>query len=191
MCTFVGHTLFGSVVGLNRTRFLGEKWWMIAIWLFLLANLPDIDLLFGYMVGRPTEYHHLWTHSLTFVFLVGLLFGFGTWKLKGQDGFKAGLTASMIVGSHVVADFLALDRGELKGIQLFWPMSTNYYISKWIVFQDVVKASTSRAFVGSLFCRHNLNTVLTEIVILGPILLCMIIWHLKMDKKQFSHESKK
>jgi len=72
--TSVGHALAGASILLTsskRRKKLGILQWVVV---FLLANLPDVDFLFGYVAGNPSRYHHLWTHSLTFAIGIGVLF---------------------------------------------------------------------------------------------------------------------
>lgn len=189
MCTFIGHTMLGTIVGLNRNGLLGQRWWIMILWIFIFANLPDVDLLFGYLIGRPTVYHHLWTHSLFFTILVGILFGLGYGLIKKRNGLRPGILVSVVSLSHVGADFFAMDKGDPRGVQLFWPISTKFYISEWSIFQDVHKGSTNQTFFQDLLCTHNLYTILREVVILGPILILVIITHYWILKKKFSHES--
>jgi len=171
MCTFVGHSLAGGSIALSQHSLGNRIRWTTLFAIVLISNLPDVDLLFGYVVGNPNRYHHFWTHSLVFALLVGLLFGFGYWGFKRKAGIRTGCIVFSIVLSHVALDFFTKDTSSPYGIQLFWPISREFFISPISLFRDVSKASTSRAFLGSLFCWHNLWTVLFELAIFGPVLI--------------------
>ena len=148
----------------KKERF-GFYLWVVAI---LLANLPDIDYLFGYVVGNPNKYHHLWTHSLTFAVGVGVISDFLYWIIVRKESFRFGCIAFFLVFSHLVLDFFTKDTMYPYGMRLFWPFSQKFFISPMTLFLDVNKASSSHTFIRSLFCWHNFWTVLVEVIILGP-----------------------
>jgi inner membrane protein len=178
MCTPIGHTLVGAAiyqVGLKKEAF--HPGWFFFI--LLCACLPDIDFLFGYLSGNPNLFHHMWTHSLIFGVLLGLLTAIVSWPFLGARAFRIGFLAFGAVLSHLVLDYFTVDQNPPYGIKLFWPFTQKYYISSVPVFQDVYKASTSSGFLGSLFCRYNLGTVLTEMLILGPFLLLICLQNKK------------
>ncbi len=155
------------------------------LFLFLVtffAVLPDIDFLFGFVVGDPNRYHHLFTHSFTFVVLTGLAGGWIYSKLKKESWLK--LSAIFISAgiSHVVLDILALDKREPFGCPLWWPFSNAFVISPVTIFADVSRASDSQYFIQSLFNAHNLKTVLIETVILTPLLIIAVFFY-KMKSK--------
>jgi len=175
MCTPVGHTIAGYTVFISQYHSGSKNRWINIIVVLLFSNLPDVDLLFGYVVGNPNQYHHLWTHSLAFVLGVGSLFGLGYWVFMRRGGLRVGCIVSCVVLSHIVLDFFTKDTSFPYGIQLFWPMSQKFFISPITIFRDVSKASSSGAFLGSLFCWHNLWTVLVELVLLGPPLVWILL----------------
>jgi hypothetical protein len=109
--------------------------------------------------------------------MIGVLFFFG-YKVFGMSNrFKSGIFVSLIIFSHLVADYFALDYSYPEGIQFFWPVRTNFYSSSVAIFRDVSKASSSSKFIGSLFCWHNLFTILIEMAITGPLFVLSWIWY--------------
>jgi len=179
MCSPVGHTFLGYSVSLDSSVFVKwRKWWIIILIIFM-SNLPDIDFCFGYLKGDPNLYHHQWTHSLTFVFAVALLFGLGYRLFTRKPGLKVGCIVAVILISHLLLDIFCKDTRVPYGIQLFWPMSQKFFISPMTFLRDVSKASSNRAFLSSLFCWHNFWTVMTEVAVLGPILLSVWVWRRK------------
>lgn len=83
----------------------------------MLANLPDLDVLFGLLVyGNGMAVHRGPTHSLLFA----LLAGYGAsrlWRLwRRIPRFGFGL-CFLVVLSHVVADMLLTS----SPVSLFWP----------------------------------------------------------------------
>ena len=102
MCTPLGHVLAGYAV-LSRTSVSTiPSRWMMLFFVVLVANLPDIDFLFGWSVGNPNRYHHLWTHSIVFAVLTGVVVGAVYTAVTHKNGFKIGVVAASIVGSHLV-----------------------------------------------------------------------------------------
>lgn len=88
----------------------------------LLANLPDLDVLYGLVVhGNGSAIHRGPTHSLLFVLLAGFL-GSNLWRLWQRIprfGFRL---CALIVFSHVAADMLLTD----APVSLLWPLELNY-----------------------------------------------------------------
>jgi inner membrane protein len=100
-------------------------------WLFfgsiLIANLADVDLLFGILSGDYGRFHGGATHSLSAVFAVGLV----TWLLTlrwSRKGALWGIWAGGVYLSHVLLDLLG------GNVQLFWPFSAAYLGSWWPIF---------------------------------------------------------
>lgn len=183
MCTPLGHSIVGYSVAMIQSGVeIRQNGWML-LQVILFANLPDINLLFGYAVGNPNRYHHLWTHSLSFVLLAGLLYGVSYTLLKKKNGFKAGLIISGIVFSHIVLDFFSKDTRVPYGMPLFWPISEKFYLAPVTLFLDINKASSNDAFLGSLFCLHNLRTILFEVAVMTPLLVWIFIRHKKTVQK--------
>ena len=176
MCTPIGHSIAGCSIVSGQQGRTGPARWILLIAIIMASNLPDIDFVFGYIAGNPNLYHHLWTHSLFFMLMSGVIFGIAYRVLEGKGGFKAGLVVCCIVFSHLVLDFITGDSSTPYGMQLFWPVSRDFFISPITLFRDVSKASSSQAFLGSLFCWHNAWTVLLEVAILGPFYLGVRLW---------------
>lgn len=84
----------------------------------VLANLPDVDVLFGLLFhGNGAAFHRGPTHSLLFALVTGYLasHGWRLWRRIPRFGF--GLCA-MLVFSHVVADMLLTS----APVSLLWPL---------------------------------------------------------------------
>lgn len=106
------------------------------VFVTLLANLPDIDILAGLIIqGNGAVYHRGPTHSLIFA----LLAGFGAshlWRLWHRIP-KAGFSlCSLLIFSHVVADMLLTS----APVSLFWPLEIHWSAghSTWGQVVDMV-----------------------------------------------------
>ena len=67
--------------------------------------------------------------------------------------------------SHVLFDWLGSDDTPPLGVMALWPLNSNFYFANAFVFEAI-----SRRYWHDNFISHNAWAVITEIVILGPIL---------------------
>jgi membrane-bound metal-dependent hydrolase YbcI (DUF457 family) len=88
------------------------------LFITLLANLPDLDVLVGLIVkGNGAAFHRGPTHSLLFA----LMAGYGAsqlwrlWRRIPKFGFSL---SSLLIFSHVVADMFL----TAAPVSLFWPL---------------------------------------------------------------------
>lgn len=176
MCTPVGHILLGGALGIKAGMFRRFHWVWACLLIVVFVNLPDCDLIFGALKGNPNLYHHLWTHSLAFVIIAGGITGWVMSRQLRMSMVKIVPVFILLIFSHILLDYLAVDRSLPYGIPFFWPLSRETYISPVTPFSDVVRAPDTRAFIPSLFCMHNLRTVLKELVYLGPLFGWVVLW---------------
>ena len=66
--------------------------------------------------------------------------------------------------SHLLLDWLGVDRFTNPGIQVFWPFSDAFYISDVNLFPPV-----ERRIMRPDAFAVNLTAALTELVVMGPI----------------------
>lgn len=169
MPTPIGHALAGATIDRLLVR-QNTSQTLVTFLTIILALLPDVDFLFGFFVGNPNRYHHQFTHSLTFVVVTGMI---AATMLAGRNRVQFSLFAVVFMGagvSHILLDFFAVDTREPFGIPLFWPLENHFYISPVQIFSDVHRASDNRLFFVSMLTKHNLWTVVFEIILLGPLL---------------------
>jgi len=153
---------------------------MLILTVLVLANLPDMDYLFGAVTGFPNKYHQTWTHSLVFVTGVSLLIGLGWMLIQHTFSWKLTGIVFFILLSHLVLDMLGNDSRPPFGIQLFWPFSKKHVLSPISIFRGVKKASENHRFLKALFSWGNLKTVGLEVLILGPV----ACWTFFQNKKK-------
>jgi len=169
MCTPVGHSLAGAIlVRTSRFPFLWTDWKSI-LGLLFVSNLPDIDILFGWIDGNPNQYHQGATHSLIFIGMASLILGSIYALFHRGRGFQAGYLIFGILAVHLLCDMLGNDTCPPIGIPLFWPLNDMHIHSPVSLFGGVNRAADSRHFIGSLFCRHNAWVVLREIIMMGAV----------------------
>ena len=84
--------------------------------------------------------------------------------------------AALGYSSHILLDFFSVDTSPPYGIPMFWPFSSEYFVSSIDVFSDVRKSFSTATFFQSLLVSHNVWTVLKEILILGPLVLIFQVY---------------
>lgn len=168
MCTPIGHGLLGYSISQNQLAMQSQAKWAFLSAL-ILANLPDIDYLFGAAAGYPNRHHQTWTHSLVFAAGVSFLFGVGYGLARQSFSGKFFLIVFLILLSHLILDMLGNDTRPPYGIQLFWPFNKTHIMSPVTIFRGVNKASENHRFFQVLLSLENLKTVGLEILILGPV----------------------
>jgi len=177
----IGHALAGIAFQQARPGFFFIKWWHDAIFFMLLANLPDVDFLPGFLVGRPNLYHHGVFHSLGAAFAIAAIGGW-VFFLSKKRFWPTAAMIFLVFYSHLLLDFFTRDFVAPYGLPLFWPFSGRYFIAAKPVFIDITRSQQSHDFLASLFSRHNLAAALREILIMGVIVLA--VWRLRLWREK-------
>lgn len=175
MPTPIGHSIAGLAISCGAGLKLTAKNYDIIIASFFAANAPDLDFLFGYLSGNPNKYHHQFTHSIFFALLMGLGLALLLIRKESHRFVKLAIYFFVLNFVHLGLDFVTLDTSAPFGEMLLWPVSNSYYISPYVIFSDVQRASTSGDFFISLFSKHNFITILIELGLTIPILVIGII----------------
>ena len=117
----VAHALIGaSVVSALRPGFTLQRDWRKLAFGAFLGILPDFDYLLNLSPGLGGGWHHGFTHSIAFSFLIGLLAP----AVVGPVSTRNVLTYSLTTMSHPLLDFLFT---ESWGVELFWPFSSQRF----------------------------------------------------------------
>ncbi len=166
----MGHTLAAYAIcegNRDRLRFF-DKPWQTLLFFAVLANLPDIDFLPGFLLGNPNRFHHGFVHSLGAAVAVGFLGALYFRRRYGRFWPYFGLIAATYY-SHLILDFFNQDMRAPYGVMLFWPLDSTYYMSPVALFASVHKSSDSSTFIQSLFTMHNFWVALRELLLMGPL----------------------
>jgi inner membrane protein len=132
----------------------------------LLANLPDVDFLIGWVVfGDASRLHSGFTHSLLFCLAVAAAVGLASRHAPVLPGFWRSLA---LLGSHLVLDVASghIFRGPGYGVMLFYPFSMDRIRTPIALFWGPKRRSFAE-----LFGSGNLLGMLWELVIFAPLLL--------------------
>ena len=181
MASTVGHALCGiscllGVSGANPGRPIPLTLRSAALFM-LLANLPDIDFLVGYIVAQdPNAFHQGPTHSLLFAMVAGLLAGFAWRKQLGLRLASVAFTAAVL--SHDVVDILTgpiLGFVRSPGLALLWPFSTEKISAPFTLFPGILHLT-----FGELVSWHNMTAIAFELAVFIPIIVLLYKWKAKM-----------
>src|SRR5947208_5596300 len=130
--------------------------------LVLLANLADIDFLFGV--------HRSFTHSLAAAVFVALAVNY-VWRIAGSFWRSAGLYF-LAYSSHLLIDLCTGTKlgwnATASGIPLFWPWKKDF--SSPLVLVVGVKHKDLPA----LFSMQNLQSSLYELFIFGVFTVALL-----------------
>lgn len=156
----IAHGLVGaSVAAALRPSHQSRGWKTLLVAAFLGIS-PDFDYVLNWLRISGGGWHHGFTHSIPFAFLVGLVMVIVSrdWKSRSFLVFGAAFA------SHTLLDFLFT---ESQGVALWWPLTNHRYklrlpnpvdyTSLWDTPLDVLKIS------------------LSELVIFAPLLLTVIL----------------
>ena len=161
----IGHSLAGlcgyALVrkGVPSKR---RKWFLLVS--VVIANLADIDLIFGIISGEYARFHAQATHSLTAVAAVG--FASSLIARRWSRNFHLwGVWGGGIYLSHVLLDLLG------SKVELFWPFSGAYFgapfriFDSWNLFEPLL--NLFEPFVSLGFLR-KIEMRFSEIVVMTP-----------------------
>jgi len=149
------------------------------ILLILLANLADVDFLFGI--------HRGFTHSLAVAVFVALAVGC-MWRIAGTF-WRSAILYFLAYGSHLVIDlFTGAKLGwnaSGAGVPLFWPWKREF--SSPLILIVGVKHKDFPA----LFSRENLQSSSYELLIFGVVTAAlMVLWVRHQKGRAMPHECK-
>jgi membrane-bound metal-dependent hydrolase YbcI (DUF457 family) len=122
----------------------------------LAAVLPDLDFLWGR--------HNMETHSLGAAMAAGLVVLAAT---RGR-GWRLATVVAAAWASHVLFDWLGSDDTPPLGVMALWPITSEFYFAHAFVFEAI-----SRRYWLTGFWPHNLWAVLSEAMLLGPVVLAV------------------
>jgi hypothetical protein len=97
-------------------------WWKTAVFIGILANLPDVDVLVGLVFrGNGWAFHRGPTHSLVFALLMACLAS-RAWKIWSHAPKTSFLSCFLMILSHVIADSWIGN----SAVSLFWPFEVSW-----------------------------------------------------------------
>lgn len=174
MCSPIGHGLAGIAVGvLLGARSRPRLSWALLFYALFSANAADLDFLPGLLIGDINRWHHSYSHTLFAAIIYSLI---AIWVARGigiKRWRQVGWLSLFSYLSHLLLDYLSLDRGAPFGIPFLWPISDHYFYSDLLPFGAIAHgrlgASNKEALI-DIFSYANLLVVAQELLILGVVL---------------------
>jgi membrane-bound metal-dependent hydrolase YbcI (DUF457 family) len=114
----MGHTAIGlATYELSTNNNSASSRLKIIIFLTILANMPDFDVIVGLLIKwNGNAFHRGPTHSLIFALIMGFLAS-RAWKISSRiPRMKFGI-CFLIILSHILADFFFTS----SPVSFFWP----------------------------------------------------------------------
>ena len=184
----LGHAAIGfathSLISNDHSRF---NKWRVAIFIVILSNLPDLDVLLGLILqNNGSAFHRGPTHSIIFALIMGFAASRSSkfWSRIPMVSFKI---CFMLILSHVVADYFLTS----SPVSFYWPFEVNWLSdsSGWsnvmhtVLFDAVEDAGILIVCTGIIM----LATIFRRVYALRKTKLLAItnlpIWVVKYSKK--------
>jgi len=119
----LGHSAIGfathSLISKDKDCF---NKWQVAIFIVILSNLPDIDVLLGLIIqNNGSAFHRGPTHSILFALIMGFIASQSSklWSQIPKISFK---TCFLLILSHVVSDYFLTN----SPVSFYWPFEVSW-----------------------------------------------------------------
>jgi len=148
--------------------------WTRALAFAAIGNLPDVDFLVGFALGRPGEFHRGVSHTIVAAIAFGIVAATVLRWCRLDRWWAAARLCTAAYGSHLLIDFFTIDQRPPFGAQFFWPVSDAYFISPWKLFHEILIDGRSRAgFVHSVVAWPTVMVLAREALIALGALACV------------------
>ncbi len=139
-----------------------------------MANLPDIDIVFGLLHNTPFYYHH---ESIANSIGVALGFTLLAWccahAFPNGLRWRRGWLFFALYGVHVLLDFF----GAGREVPILWPLDARTYVNPLSCMPGFIKSDASNTqFLASLIHAWNGVVVLIECAIFLPGMYLVERW---------------
>jgi len=143
----------------------------------LVGSMADADFLIAHFTDNPVWQHHYFSHSIPFTLLIGLLaYPFVRWVLKLKKPFRMTSIVTAIYASHLLLDYFTHDGSRPIGIPLLWPLTDRHFLAPVEIFMSINRGSMS-----ILFGAHNIEALIREALIMGPLALAAYLYVCRQD----------
>ncbi len=166
MASPVAHSLTGYLIYRLTVRQDETDHWP-PLWAYIaMANLPDIDIVFGFLQNTPFQYHHeSIANSVGVTLGVTLLAWCCARALPNRLRWQHGWLFLSLYGTHVLLDFF----GGGRAVPILWPLDAHTYINPIGFMPGLIKSDASNAqFLASLLHIRNGVVMLLECAVFLP-----------------------
>ncbi len=155
--------------------------WPRVLAFLAIGNLPDIDFLVGFLVGRPGAYHRGITHTVLAALVFGTVAGTFVWWRRQDRWWPATLLCAAAYGSHLLVDAFTIDQRGPAGAQFFWPLSDAYYLSPVTIFGEIlINGGSRQGFIWSIVAWPTVRVLAREALIAGVALASLRVFDLAL-----------
>jgi len=180
-----GHTLAGSVFGLNHSAVGSRK--KLLLWYIVAANAADFDFIPGIILGAPNVYHHGISHSIGAAFIFSLMAATLLTKWLHLPRWTLFTGCLGAYSTHLVMDYFAQDARPPIGIPIFWPFQEKYYTPAHPFLPAFSHGSRDLSniteFLSGIFSAENLQTIWIEFLFCLPIVFLYALFQ-SLHKKR-------
>jgi membrane-bound metal-dependent hydrolase YbcI (DUF457 family) len=172
----VAHALIGvSLIAMFRNIMPIKNSYNLMLFVAILSILPDFDYLLNWLKVSGGGWHHDFTHSIIFAFLVGIVAA----ALYDRFSIKNAFLFGLVVLSHTMIDYLIT---ESNGVELFWPFSDQRY--KLEVANPIDYSWDNGSLIGGLVGILKISAL--ELILFAPILVLIVVIKNRIYKKRFT-----
>lgn len=167
------HILAGvAYYAATTPSFAPRRDWKFLVGLSVLSILPDLDFLPVFFIGfeNANNLHHTYSHTVLFAVIVSLVIGTLLWRLRGGLWTKRVGMIGIIMGSHLLIDYLTKDTRPPIGTKLLWPFSDALFNSPISIFQGVAKKN-----LASVISWYNVMSMSVDVVVVGTIIVAILL----------------
>lgn len=101
-----------------------------ALFLTVLASLPDLDFFLGEPAGAMGgPFHRTFTHSFFFAAWMGCVIALAESSARGGPLVKRAAFYGAVIATHPLLDFFSVLPPYLGAMPLFWPFSGDFHAS--------------------------------------------------------------
>ena len=178
----VAHILAGGVLYLaGATRKPASR---LILGATISASIaPDFDFLPGFLIGRPSAFHHGISHSSGFAFLFGaLVFLVLRYLHYGDIAARAALMETLAYGFHAVLDAVSVGEGA-RAVPLLWPFLNREFGVNLGLFGRFHHDGLADG-IWSVVVWGNLPALARELTVMGAPLLLLLLWRARGDRSK-------
>jgi inner membrane protein len=163
MASPVAHSLAGALIylacnGSRKPRCQD----MLAV--MVAANLADLDLVPGLLLGDHGQFHRGASHSLLFAILLGAAASAWLYWRQYPRALALGTMITLALLSQLLVDWLSFDASLPQGIPLLWPFTDQSLMSPQTIFLNIRRDNLFTMPV----LIHDLKALIIEALLLGP-----------------------
>jgi inner membrane protein len=182
----MGVAIYSATVPRRRAL---RAWGFLALCVGV-SLLPDLDFVAPMTLGRldwAHEMHRSFTHTVFFAFGAGLVWLAAARLIRPRSAAARLGTAGVIVAcllAHLALDVMNVDTKAPFGVSVFWPVW-----DKWFYAPIGLLPSVAKGTYGDIISWHNVSVALTELAVLGTLVLVVVGARLAAARRKASRGS--